>query len=113
MQEIFKAILCEKKKFLRCNNASFTEQYRVKESKIGLHVRKLKTNNLSANVYIEWLMGLNIALSAYNWNSRNVLLTSCLSGERRGNVHVDLWRRTRRNSARAKTSLSRQFKQTC
>ena len=51
--EIFKAFLCEKKKFLICNKASFTEQDCVKESKIGLHLRKLKTNELSAHVYIE------------------------------------------------------------
>ena len=42
-----------KKKFLICNKASFTEQDCVKESKIGLHLRKLKTNELSAHVYIE------------------------------------------------------------
>ena len=72
-----------------CNKASFTEQDCVKESKIGLHLRELKTNELSAHVYIERLIGLNIALSAYNWNSRNVLLTSCLRGERREKVRVD------------------------
>ena len=43
----------KKKKFLICNKASFTEQDCVKESKIGLHLRKLKTNELSAHVYIE------------------------------------------------------------
>ena len=42
-----------KKDFLICNKASFTEQDCVKESKIGLHLRKLKTNELSAHVYIE------------------------------------------------------------
>ena len=41
-----------KKKFLICYNASFTEQDCVKESKIWLHVRKLKSNELSAHVYI-------------------------------------------------------------
>ena len=70
-----------KNKFLICNNASFTEQDCVKESKIGLHVRKLKTNELSTRIY-RVTDRLNIALSAYNWNSRNVLLTSCLRGER-------------------------------
>ena len=49
----FHSIFMLKMKFLICNNASFTEQDCVKESKIGLHVRKLKTNELSAHVYFE------------------------------------------------------------
>ena len=49
----FQSIFMRKKKFLICNKASFTEQDNVKESKIGLHLWKLKTNELSAHVYIE------------------------------------------------------------